>query len=168
MSSFSKRRFLIETYTQPGRVGDGNQILSLIWWTSSEYPARFKCLQSEEPLWSLIGSQWCWYNHVTEKARARTTGCPLDGMSLALWMDASECFKCRMALNWTEGHWHQAALSSNPSSTTDPLNHFKHFVGLPPPTPGRVQHSLNSIKTHRCEIAANFTEFKEFGVILWA
>lgn len=36
---------------------------------------------------------------VTEKVRARTTVCSLDGMPLALWMDASECFKRHTALN---------------------------------------------------------------------
>lgn len=135
MSSFSKRGFLIETYTQPGRVGDGNQILPLIWWTSSKYPARFKCLQSEETLWGLIGSQWCWYNHLSQR-RWEQGQQSVHWMVCLLpwWMEASECFKCHTALNWTEGHWHQASLSSNPSSATDPLNRFKHFFGSHPPS----------------------------------
>lgn len=45
-----------------------------------------------------------------------------------------------------------AALGSDFSSSTDPLGHFKHFVGSPPYT----GESLSSIIAHRWEREANF------------
>lgn len=95
---------------------------------------------------------------VTEKERERTTGLSSGWYVLLWWMDVSECFTCQTALNWTEGLWSEAALVQ---ITVFPLTHWVTLsILLGHPLPGRVQHSLSSIKAHRWEIAANLYRIK--------